>query len=122
LKDFKVEANILYYRIVAVDFDGYRTYSNVKKVNLNGQKQAINIFPNPILDKATISIKSDVNNTTNIYVYDNIGNCVFIRNGVQLFAGTNYIEVNFSNLKTGNYIVSLSNSSHTVNNLIFTKL
>ena len=44
----------IYYRILSVDKDGSKTYSEVKQVVMNNKQVAISIFPNPAKDLVTI--------------------------------------------------------------------
>lgn len=58
----KATNNLLYYRLKMVDLDGSFNYSPVVTVTLNEIQSAVNIFPNPAIDKVTIAIQ-DVSET-----------------------------------------------------------
>lgn len=53
--------NKLYYKIEAIDFDGRKTYSNIKQIILNNlnDKQLI-VFPNPAKDFINITSKEKI--------------------------------------------------------------
>jgi hypothetical protein len=45
----------LYYKIMAVDFDGRKTYSQIKSLNINHSSLNVMVFPNPAKDVVNIS-------------------------------------------------------------------
>lgn len=120
--NISLDINSLYYRIVAIDFDGNKTYSDIKRVSLNKQIRAINVFPNPINNKLNLSINSTETATTNIYVFDNFGKSVLVVNNAQLNVGLNCIEIDCSKLASGNYVVSLNNNVNAIENVKILKL
>lgn len=70
------------------------------------EKLAIAIYPNPVSDYASIELESASNDMATINVYDLSGRKVFVSNrGVD--KGINKINVDFSPLKTGTYVVQI---------------
>ncbi|MEZ4993056.1 MAG: T9SS type A sorting domain-containing protein [Saprospiraceae bacterium] len=46
-----------YYRLKQVDFDGSFEYSNIKGVKVNERGGGVSIFPNPVTERALVTIK-----------------------------------------------------------------
>ncbi len=89
-----------YYRIISIDKDGSKTYSQVKQVVINKEQVAISIFPNPAKDAVTINGKG----VKNVTVTDCFGRLVYKATSNR----TSYI-VNLKSFAKGVYIFSFDN-------------
>ncbi len=67
-----------YYRLMQVDFDGNRTFSNVVSVEMpEGELVTLNLVPNPATGLVTIMVEGIGNNDYSVEVFDTQGNIVF---------------------------------------------
>lgn len=92
-----------FYRIVAIDFDGKKTYSTIIKAACSSV-EGMQLWPNPVLSQATISIKSEKNTTAVVRIYDTKGSLI---KQVQkdLLPGLNQFAIDMSGIIPGHYIV-----------------
>jgi hypothetical protein len=88
-----------FYRIVSVDFSGYIQYSSVIKLFIEDKGQ-LDVFPNPVVSTATITVKSA--NSVKISLYSLSG--VLMK---QIDTkGQKVVKIDLSGLKTGLYMVT----------------
>ncbi len=100
------EADVIYYRIKQVNFDGSIAYSPSVKVGL-GQKEVfsiINNFPNPFNPSTTISIEVLEVDEFEITVYDIVGNKIERLYEGPLAQGRHSFEFDGSDLTSGIYL------------------
>lgn len=95
-KSDKQETN--YYRIEAIDKDGSKTYSAIKKVDLNVQPSTFKIFPNPAKDFVTIETK----NAKDVSIIDLYGRIVY-----QSTINRTLYTINIGLLKSGVYTIKV---------------
>lgn len=60
-----------YYRLLQVDIDGKKTYSNVRTVLINNKISKINVYPNPAIDYVVIESSADTK--SDISLFNNSG-------------------------------------------------
>ena len=106
LKTEALDGKTVYYRIVGVDFDGQKQYSQVKSVALKVKSEGISVYPNP------------TNGIVHI-VGSNIKEVKLINYlGQQIATGTNLsndaIIINTKNLSKGLYIVQIITKNNEV--------
>ena len=100
---------ISYYRLQQVDRDGNNHFSQVVCVNTS-KNYKLTIAPNPTTDKVHISLPSNSNGAGKvaILVYDFSGKQVLSKQ-----AGSNSLEVDFSTLAKGTYLVKVLANNNT---------
>lgn len=100
---------ISYYRLQQVDRDGNNHFSQVVCVNTS-KNYKLTIAPNPTTDKLHISLPSNSNGAGKvaIFVYDFSGKQVLSKQ-----AGSNSVEVDFSTLAKGTYLVKVLANNNT---------
>ncbi|MBC7536818.1 MAG: T9SS type A sorting domain-containing protein [Ferruginibacter sp.] len=104
--DAAPNAGINYYRIKLIDADGKFAYSDIIAL-LNKEKgfDIVSMVPNPVQDITVLNIASAVATKMSIVVTDAAGKRVAIRT-ISLVAGSNKVQLDFSNLSAGNYQVT----------------
>ncbi|CAF3927832.1 unnamed protein product, partial [Rotaria sp. Silwood1] len=98
----------IYYRLEVVDFNGTKTYSDIKSIRINNT-QAISIFPNPAKNNFTITHKTAVKNAT-INIVNKEGKICLSK---VIEQGVNTTFINTSTLSAGNYFVVFNNGNET---------
>ena len=100
-----------YYRIKAVAMDGTFTYSNIVKYSFLKPKSPIKIYPNPAIDKITVSY-NQLTEGSNLIIYNLAGNKVVSDN---LVVGSSLYTLNISALAAGTYLAEVvtKNEKHT---------
>ena len=105
--DKDVNANIYYYRLKQVDYDGISTFSNVISVNLVSDDLQLSVYPNPFGISTKICYTLSSNEKISINLYNAAGELVeTIANGKQQ-AGTYYQLISSKPLPNGTYYLSL---------------
>ena len=93
----------MYYRLKIIDNNGRFVYSNI--IVLSEEKNLItSLYPNPVLDKATLQIKDNSLLPTTAVLFDINGReirRVIIRNAFEL--------IDFSGITPGTYLLRLAN-------------
>ena len=97
-----------YYRVVAVDRKGYKTFSNKVAVSEDDVASAASVFPNPARDYVTVQGLPN-NETANISIADGSGN-VRVR-GVS--NGAAQYRSPLTNMQPGTYYVNITTGSKT---------
>jgi alkaline phosphatase D len=83
-------------------------------VKISGEKHnqelvLMGIYPNPVKENFTIQYYSDEGNLVTLEIYNINGQLVYQDKKEQNCSDLNYMEVNASGLKSGNYILKLTN-------------
>jgi hypothetical protein len=99
-----------YYRVMELDADGKKTYSNVVLL-LPNAKTVLAIYPNPVKDKLYITGLADYGS---IKITSINGSIVLQQN---IVSGLKYIDI--SRLNTGMYVLTVTNDKETKTLKIF---
>ncbi len=102
---YNQNANTLYYRLKTNDVNGKFSYSNVVLVKI-GDKQILQLYPNPAKDVITLNINNSAATATNntIQIVDYLGR-VLIEQKTTVNTSNKAIEFNIKSLPKGNYIM-----------------
>lgn len=104
-----------YYRLRQVDLDGRFTTTNVRRTTCKTGEFDVVIYPVPAKDNLTVVIKSDKAVRTDLRILDMTGKVVRII-PTQISSGNNTININVSQLSSGQYILGSSDPSLQLNN------
>jgi len=106
-------SGVNYYRLKQYDTNGLFSYSDIKKVNLDDARSAMNVYPNPVSgNKMSLSLDQEIAVGSAINVYDRIGQVV--KQYEVLDSGKNLIELDLQTLNNGIYYIELVNASMKV--------
>jgi len=72
------------------------------------------IFPNPVMDRFSLSISVDLTTDAKIVIYDELGRKVDKGYDEKIYFGKNLIDLDISDYKSGIYFVSLSINNRTI--------
>ena len=97
---------IYYIRLKSIDADSRFKYSAVITIRMNGgYTKAMTVTPNPVTDRVSVRITSDVATSVNIRIIDAVGQVLY-QSKQQLVKGENVIYINsLSNAAQGMYLV-----------------
>jgi|GEM_PF-2851074 len=100
------EAGLIYFRVLAIDKDGIKSYSGVKTLNSESKSSALAIFPNPVSDK--LQIKWPGANASSLYItiYNAAGKKVLHRN----LPNTDVVTVSTAGLASGVYYLTVEDN------------
>ncbi len=106
---YSLRTTVIYYRLKSIDNDGKFSYSNTIMVKI-GEKQAVNVYPNPATSLINVEVTNSTNNNTKntIQIVDYMGRVVY-ENQVTTTLGTQTFKINIGNLAKGNYVLMLKN-------------
>ncbi len=103
---------VIYYRIKAVDADGSFSYSNIAIVK-PATAGSISIWPNPVTDKANVSLFSTDAGMVQLRLMDYAGQTIRVTN-FPVIKGNNQLEVgNLNQLANGTYILQITAANGT---------
>ena len=117
---FNNDSPTIYYRIVAIDKTGYKTYSNVVSVELSNVNYPLSIYPNPVKDFLNMQLNSGKAKNITIQVLDMSGRVLNTKQTL-LNAGTNNLSLPITNLANGSYIVVVKGEDGTIGQKQFVK-
>lgn len=114
--DASNQLNAAYYRIKGISsIDGSVKYTEIRSVRFNNTNTSISIYPNPAIDKVSISYNSETTQQIIIDIKNANGQTIMMKN-VIANAGVNLFELNdvqsfqkgiyFINLISGNSIIA----------------
>jgi hypothetical protein len=76
--DATVVSGTFFYRIIAVDHDGKKTYSSIVKVSTNSRLQELTINPNPVINgKLVVQMNGFAQGDYTIVIYSVTGQSIF---------------------------------------------
>jgi hypothetical protein len=79
----------------------------------NDLTSSVNVFPNPFSDNTTLSFSAAEAGQATVVVYNLIGEKVIEMNLGNIAAGTQSLQLNFSSLEAGIYLVNLNAGNET---------
>jgi len=109
-----------YYRLKAVDFDGFTEYSEVIVIKREATviEFALTASPNPFSDVTELYIHSGSEEVTTITITDVTGKVVMNKN-ISVALGVNILEIDGSDFNTGIYFVQINSKlNHSTLKLI----
>jgi hypothetical protein len=106
-KQNNINSSVVFYRIKTIDNDGYYSYSNVIKINLNELKEII-VRPNPFTSFVNLQFSVNIKTKGIVKIYSLEGRQVYGKY-YDLAQGLNSIEANgLENLPAATYILELN--------------
>ena len=111
-QDYDIEEHPLtYYRVVEVDVDGNRSYSDVVSIDFRKTSRAtkISVGPNPFIADLFIEIDTPISTQASITFYDARGRLVVLggQEKANLSEGINNLTFDWSGIPTGVYTVQV---------------
>jgi PQQ-dependent dehydrogenase (s-GDH family) len=104
-------ASSLFYRLKIEDIDGTFKYSNVINITFGSVTlTTVNVYPNPVKEKASILINSANDETAKLKIVDNTGRIINQRN-LTIRKGRNNFEIDMSELPTGLYYIDINGTT-----------
>ena len=117
--DYDYYGGDVYYRLVQVDYDGTRTYSEIISAKCSNWEAdpSISVFPNPFSSELTIVLENFRNEPASIEIYDVMGRTV---KQMQVDSPRNDYETTFNldDVPSGIYNVRVRTSGSTLNRQI----
>ncbi|SDZ80439.1 Por secretion system C-terminal sorting domain-containing protein [Arachidicoccus rhizosphaerae] len=110
----------VYYRIVAVDKEGYNYYSQIVNVHPTWPTWTVTVAPNPITQDQLQLILSSKESTSVIIKLTDMSGRVLLNRSVTA-SGNGRISINTPHLTTGVYIVQVIQGTHTVSTKVIRK-
>jgi hypothetical protein len=113
--DENPETGMNYYRLKQIDFDGKFEYSEVIAINYGGRQNEIGMFyPNPSKKgQVKLDYVATQSENINVIVFDMVGQLVLTKE-LDVAAGNNILDFNFSELPKGAYLIQIGNASEAV--------
>ena len=105
-----------YFRLLEVFKDSSFSYSSVLKVATSTENESISLYPNPVLDKFTVTLPES-GNPDKIQIFDHSGQLVKDITPT----GSSRLEINADDLPAGLYWIETTNQKST-NRIRFTRL
>ena len=87
--------------------------TSVTGITENDLTSSVNVFPNPFSDNTTLSFSAAEAGQASVVVYNLIGEKVIEMNLGNIAAGTQSLQLNFSSLEAGIYLVNLTAGNET---------
>lgn len=101
-------ANKVYYRVHSNENNGTKKYTNIIDVSFGAlQNVYVNVFPNPVVEKTTVTINAIADETAQLSVIDNTGRTIQTIE-FNLVKGKNSLQLDLSNYKTGVYYLDIN--------------
>jgi hypothetical protein len=106
---------VVYYRIKIVRIDGSSRYSNIVQINRKfDESKDFDIYPNPVIDKAQLLIKSSADQEATVKIFNSVGALVQQKK-VSLLKGNNNVELHgFERWSAGIYPVQVQVNNQTM--------
>ena len=117
--DYDYYGGDVYYRLIQVDYDGTKTYSEIISAKCSNWETDpnISVFPNPFSSELTIVLENFRNEPATIEIFDVMGRTI---KQMQVDSPHNEYETSFNldNIPAGIYNVRVRTSSSTLNRQI----
>lgn len=114
--DAKTSSDTKFYKLVIVDKDGRKTFSQVIKISLNAQPSAVSSYPVPATNSLTITSKNFLNKLCVVEVYNSIGIKVLQSS---ITSSNNAFQLNTSALPNGRYRAIVSSNNNKLGDVNF---
>lgn len=112
-----VATTTVFYRLKSVDIDGRFAYSDIVALSPDNKK-IILLFPNPVLDKASLLITVNKQQQLRYRIIDKAGRTLR-QQKIKLATGSNSISINLSSLPGGMYWLELKGETINERKLFF---
>ncbi len=109
-----------YYRLNQLDKNGKSTLSEIVVIKEKAAFQVASIYPNPVQESMTLSINSPATLKGKAVITDMTGKNL-LSNTFSIFAGDNLVKLNVSNLKAGNYTITVTANDGSTQTQMFEK-
>jgi hypothetical protein len=104
-------AQVSYYRLRAVDFDGKESRSTIVSVTRKrGRLSFVGIYPNPAVATANVKFEANAEGDLTVMLTDVLGRVVTTQQ-VSALEGMNNISINLENVAQGTYFVTLKDGN-----------
>ncbi len=119
--DTKPVAGIDYYRLKMVDKNGNYTYTNAVAVKVSGTvATALSVYPNPVVNTATVSFNAAVAGNYTLKITDMNGRVISNQKGASI-AGTNTLSIDLSSYAQGSYFITFTDDANNRQTVKLTK-
>lgn len=102
------EPGQLYFRVMAVDNDGRKSYSTIKIWNSNDKTSALILYPNPVSDKLWIKWPGSAASSLQVAVYNVVGKRVLQKT----LSNSADVSIPVAGLATGVYYLIVEDKLH----------
>ena len=99
-----------YYRLLQVDFNGDKSYSDMIAIAFKADRDEIQVYPNPTVRELNLNLPENWDGETTIAIYDFYGKVI---NSFSISSGSSTFSVD--NLPAGFYRLSAINKSKILN-------
>lgn len=118
--DMQNQFKNIYYRLIQVDLNGKVYKSNIISNEMDCNEIngfSFNFYPNPAMDKITISFSIDIESTLNVIIYDQFGQTALIPEHLNktFMPGKHETELNINSLAKGIYYIKTTINDHSKN-------
>ncbi|HLP38614.1 PQQ-dependent sugar dehydrogenase [Lacibacter sp.] len=101
-------ANKVYYRVHSNENNGTKKYTNIIDVSFGAlQNVYVNVFPNPVAEKTTVTINAIADESAQLNVIDNTGRTIQTIE-VNLVKGKNIVQLDLGTYKAGVYYLDIN--------------
>jgi alpha-tubulin suppressor-like RCC1 family protein len=97
---------VIYYRLKLINKDGSFNYSKIVPVYINSNLEDVILYPNPVNESATLTIKAMSNENLHYQIVD-VNGKVFIQKIIAVMNGVSNYLVHTKMLAPGNYTLQL---------------
>ncbi|MEJ8816823.1 PQQ-dependent sugar dehydrogenase [Lacibacter sp. H407] len=104
-------ANKVYYRVHSNENNGAKKYTDIIDVSFGAlQDVYVNVFPNPVIEKTTVTINAIADETAQLRVIDNTGRTIQTLE-INLVKGKTNLQLDLNNYKPGVYFLDITGKS-----------
>lgn len=105
------DKGIVYYRLMTLDHDGSKSYSDLIDVDVTDSKDDFKIYPNPTANTAIMSYYSEVGGTWTVSIYGDMGKFEKEITVNASETGINKLRLDLSDMSCGLYFVRIANET-----------
>ena len=102
-----------YYRLKQIDIDNRVTYSSTRRIDMDAERQEVQLFPNPSRSLITIT---NIKAGNQLSVFNSYGNLV-----IRKIAGSGQESISVEKLAAGVYMLQVTDSNNFKRTIRFTK-